>query len=370
MRFAWAGVLLLAGSAGVYGASRPAYEPPEEKNERILALVERYREQIELYARGDAERALASTATFESHTLTTSRKHGLEQLDRAERHLFDEFTVHGRPVLLPLAAFHRDLMLQHFAAHRWGLAQRAEMEIERLLAAFGGGAESVERRRLAASAFASFAADLIAVPAPHRAQEMLVRALLLAPDHTGASLTLGVLLQQDYRLPLAALRFDRALGFAPDDRETQLRRALLRATLEGPERAAEALERLGAPPADDWIAVVAVQEQARARLAAGDHAGAAETLAMAAPRFPSEPSLSVALAFAERRAGRRSAADAALESALTPAPSTVVSARRRFAEVPIARLAEDREAFAAAVSAGLGDLAKRILTAPAAEGAP
>lgn len=370
MRLAVAGALLFIGSPGVRGASQPAYEPPEEKNERILALVERYREQIELYARGDATRALASTATFEAQTLAGSRKHGLEQLDRAESHLFDEFTVHGRPVLLPLAAFHRDLMLQHFSAHRWSLAQRAELAVERLLAAFGGGADSLERRRLAASAFASFAADLIAVPAPHRSQEMLLRALLLAPDHTGASLTLGVLLQQDFRLPLAALRFDRALGFAPDDRETQLRRALLRATLQGPEQAAEALERLGAPPADDWIAVVAVQEQARARLAAGDYAGAAETLAAATGRFRSEPSLSVALAFAELRAGRRSAADAALETALTPASSTVVSARRRFAEVPIARLAADRETFAAAAAAGLGDLAKRILTAPAAEVAP
>lgn len=346
----------------------PAYTPPQEGNDHVLALVEQYREQVARYANGDVEAAFAATELFEARTLAGDRKHGVELLDRAEEFLYDEFILHGRALLLPLAAFHRDLMLRHFAAHRWALAQRAQFQAEHLLAAFGGKARGVERRRLGASAFMAFAADMIeGVPNAHQPQELLLRSLLLAPDHVGANIVLGVLLQQDARLPIAALRFDRALGFAPDDREARLRRAVLRATLESFERAEPELQALAETPADDWIAVVAAQEIVRDRLASDRYDDAAALSTAALERFPDEPSFAVTRAFAERRRGNRAEAGAALDAALIPRASTETSARRRYEQVPLGRLAADREAFAQEAAVQRPRLAEAIAYAPGTE---
>ncbi len=371
-RIAFAALLVAATpSPGAQRSAVPSYTPPDESNDRVLALVEQYRPQVRRWATGEREPALAAIEQLEARTLASDRKHGVELLDRAESYLYDEFTLHGRAILLPLAILHRDLMLHHFAARRWALAQRAQQETERLLAAFGGHAKGPERRRLGASAFISFAADMIeGVPNAHQPQELLLRALLLAPDHVGANLVLGVLLQQDARLPIAAIRFDRALALAREDREARMRRALIRATLEGFERAEPELAALGAPPADDWIAVIGEQEILRDRLARARYDEAAELAGAAWSRFPDEPSFAVARAFAERRRGDRAAAGAALDAALAPRASTEASARRRYEEIPLGRLAADRAALAEEAEAQLPRLAEAIATAPGLERQP
>jgi tetratricopeptide (TPR) repeat protein len=214
-------------------------------------------------------------------------------------------------------------------------------------------AKTEDERRLTATAYGGFAADLLTVPAPARAADMLSLGLLLVPDDVDANIALAVLLLRDRKPAAAAIRLDRVLGAHPDNREARLRRALMRAGFSADGRAAHDLESLSSTGETDWIALVAVQERTRRLLATGNYEKAIAYLNQIVPRFPSESSLRVALAFAAARSGKRSAAQEAVESALAAKAPPGEAARRRFGELPI-RLLSPKTAVAEAAADARG----------------
>ena len=248
----------------------------------------------------------------------------------------------------------------HFAQRRYGLTQRALVVASGLLAKMARAAQSESERRLTAAAYAGFAADLLTVPAPTRAAEMLTRGLLLAPDDIDGNLALSVLLLRDRRPAAAAARLDRVLGAHPENREARLRRALMRDGVSADGRAARELDKLATQGEIDWIALVAAQERVRRLLVAGDYDKSIAFLDRVLERFPADSSLRVARAFAAARSNRRAEANLAVQAALEAEGTPGEGARRRFGELPIHLLRPQATLAEAAAQTRLSNLAAAI----------
>ncbi len=353
-------------------------EVDEVPDPHVAALSESYRELFATLAQGDRTTALARTAAFETRTLAADPDRAIEWLSQADRLLLDEYVLARPQCALPLALFYQRLALAHAAEQRYSLSQRALHVADGLYGQMALAARSAGERRLTAAAYAGLAADLLTLPAPVRAAEMLGRGLLLMPDDADSGVALAVLLLRDRQPAAAAERFDRVLRSHPDNREARLRRALMRAGLAAESRTARELEALATGKEDDWIALIATQECARRLLASGDYDRAIAFLKQSLDRFPSDSALRVALAFAAARSGRRAEAQSAVESALAVATAPGESARRRFGELPYrlltheAALAEEAAdertpILAAAISSAAGPSALTPGSAPGGE---
>ncbi len=333
---------------------------PEPLDPRVQVLSDRYREIFATLALADRTTALERAITLETQALAANPKKAIEWLSQADRVLLDEFVLVEPRCALPLAIFYQRLVLAHAAKMRHALTQRAERVAEKLFDEMSLAAHTADERHLTATAYAGFAAELLTLPAPSRAAEMLSRGLLLVPDDVDANLALAVLLLRDRRPAAAAVRLDRVIGAHPENREAQLRRALLRAGFSADGRAARELETLAAAKETDWVTLIAVQERARRFLVAGKYEQAIAFLNGACERFPSESSLRVALAFAAARSGRRTEAQSAIDTAMAVEVTHGESARRRFGELPIRLLLPNVARAEAAAAARTANLAAAV----------
>jgi hypothetical protein len=346
----------------------PAELPPE-----VQELSVRYRDIFTALAAGKRAEAVEQAAALEAQTFAATPGKALEWLSMADGALVGAYLQARPDCALPLALFYQRLMLAHSAHRRFGLIHRAVVVASGIFAQMARVADSEGERRLTAAAHAGFAADLLTVPAPGRAAEMLTRGLLLTPDDTDANIALAVLLLRDRRQPAAETRLDRVLAAHPDHREARLRRALLRDGFSANGRAARELEKLATGGEIDWIALVAAQERVRRFLVAGDYDKSIAFLARVLERFPGDSSLRVALAFASARSSRRAEANLAVQGALEVRVAPGEGARRRFAELPIRLLRPQASLAEAAGEARLANLGAAIAgNAPAtpASGAP
>lgn len=312
----------------------------EARETRLLA--ETIAEDWRRYASGDREGAVAAHQALESATVEADRRRGMGRIQSAEQPLLDDLAGRDHASLLPLALFYRDLLRSHLAAGRIGLARRAESIAEQMLVHLANGAADDAERRLAATALESVAAELIEIGAPRRAAELIQRSADLIPGRASVWVALATLLEQAGDLERADAALDRALAIAPADREARLRRSRL-AGLGGSEaRAAKGYDQLLAEPVADWVGVVAAQERVRQLLDLGDFAGAARRLAPLVERWPHEPSLWVALAYASERAGDRTTSRRAVERATEADRAFAVAPRKLYAEPPRLALAAGR----------------------------
>lgn len=324
------------------GAQEPRSVSRAAEARETRRLAETIAADWRRYASGDREGAVAAHQALESEIVEADRRRGMGRIQSAEQPLLDDLAGRDHASLLPLALFYRDLLRSHLAAGRVGLARRAESVAEQILVHLADGAADDAERRLAATALESVAAELIEIGAPRRAAELIQRSAELVPGRASVWVALATLREQAGDLERADAALDRALAIAPTDREARLRRSRL-AGLGGSEaRAAKGYDQILAEPEADWIGVVAAQERVRQLLDLGEFAGAARRLAPLVERWPREPSLWVALAYASERAGDRATSRRAVERAAEADRAFAVAPRKLYAEPPRLALAAGR----------------------------
>ncbi len=334
---------------------RPALEARRQRlvAEGILASWRRY-------AGGDRESAVAAHQALEAAVVDADQRQGMGRIELAEKPLLDRVAQRSHASLLPLALFYRDLLRSHLGSGRIGLARRAEAIAEGLLIRLAAGAADAAERRLAATALESVALELIEIGAPSRAAELVRRSAELIPDRASVWVALATLHERAAELDRAAGAIDRALAIAPADREARLRNARLKDLRGERRRAAADLDRLIAEPVADWVGVVAAQERTRQLLDQGEFTSAARRLEPLVARWPAEPSLWVALAYAAERADDRATSRAAVERAAAADRAFAVAPRKLYAEPPRLALAAGRAEVETAGLLGLDALAAAL----------
>lgn len=373
---AWGPAAAVAADAPAAGAERPpasqvfTLPEPIELPPPARELAERYREVFRTLASGDRNDAVGRAAALEAQTLAANPGKALEWLDLADGSLLGAYLQARPDCALPLIVFYQRLVLAHAAKGRYRLVPRALHVADRLLEQMTLTARTQAERRLTADAYSGFAADLLTVPAPTRAAEMLAVGLELAPDDFDGNLALAILLLRDRRPNDAESRLDRVLKAQPGNREARLRRALMRSGFSADGRTGQELEKLATDGEKDWIALVAAQERVRRLLATGDYDRSTAFLNRVLDRFPGDSSLRVALAFAAARSSRRAEAYVAAKSALTTQATAGEGARRIFAELPIRLLRQQAARASAAADSRTASLATALASAPLAPLAP
>ena len=358
------------------GERAPAVSPIELPEPIVLSpqareLSERYRTVFQTLASGDRATAVRNAAALETQAFASNPRKAIEWLSQADGVLLDTYLQVKPDCALPLVLFYQRLVLAHSAHRSFPLIQRALRVADGIFDRMSRAAKTREERRLTADAYSGFAADLLTVPAPARAADMIGRGLDLAPGDADATVALSILLLRDRRTDAAEARLDQVLSAQPGNREARLRRALLRRGFSADGRTGHELEKLATVGENDWISLVAAQEQVRRLLATAKFNNAIAFLDRVLERFPEDSSLRVALAFATARSGRRAEAYVAAQSAMAAKASTGEGARRIFAELPI-RLLRDQAARAAATAdARIASLSAAIAgTTPAAPASP
>jgi len=339
---AWIDLLRATATAEESSAAAPAPIAPLADREDLARYRAAYRDAFARWAAGDQEGGVSALATFEAGALASDKKRAMGWLEQADRPLTAALAAARPAAALPLALFYGELFRAHLGGGHVGLARRAEMRAADLLGRYATAAADEGQRALAAAAFEGMAADLLAAEAPQRAADLLERATSLAPGRVEDWVALGTLYEQARRLDTAAIALDRALDLDPKQREARLRRARIEILRQNPRRAAEMLDTLAAEPVADWIGVVAVQERARLLLAAGELPRAVALLEGAARRFPTEPSLALALSYAYERSGRRADARVAAERAIAGGAGFGAAPRKRYALPPTETLSAGR----------------------------
>lgn len=308
------------------------------------------------YAGGEREVAVAARQALEASVLDADRLRGMGTIELAERPLLEQVARRNHQALLPLALFYRDLLRSHLAAGHIGLARRAEAVAEGLLLQLAAGAADDAERRLAATALETIASELLEIGAPGRAAELVQRSAELIPGRPSVWVALATMQERAGDLDRAAAGIARALAISPSHREARLRDARLRDLRGERRRSAAALDRLIAEPVADWIGVVAAQERTRQLLDQEEFAAAAALLRPLVERWPTEPSLWVALAYAAERAGDRTTSRSAVERAAAADRAFAVAPRKLYAEPPRLILAAGRAEVETAGLLGLDAL--------------
>lgn len=364
-----------AGDEPGNGGERPPAASPFFLPERIelppeaQELAARYREVFRTLADGDRNDAVGRAATLEAEALAANPGNAIEVLTLADGSLLASYLQAQPNCALPLVVFYQRLVLAHATQGRYRLVPRALHVADQLLEQMTLAASTPAERRLTADAYTGFAADLLTVPAPTRAAEILARGLELAPDDFDGNVALAILLLRDRRSHDAESRLDRVLKAQPGNREARLRRALMRSGFSADSRTGQELERLATQGENDWIGLVAAQERLRRLLATGDYEQSTAFLNRVLERYPGDSSLRVALAFAAARSGRRAEAHLAAKSALANQATAGEGARRVFAELPIRLLRQQAARACAAADTRTSSLAAALASAPEATSA-
>ncbi|MEO7793515.1 MAG: hypothetical protein ABIV06_01980 [Thermoanaerobaculia bacterium] len=365
-----AATLPASSAGGAVGVSErppviPQFAMPEpiELSPQALELQKGYRDIFHTFVTGDRSEAVGRAAALETQALAANPGKALEWLSQADGGLLGTYLQAEPDCALPLVQFYQRLVLTHASRRSYQLLHRALHVADGLFEQMTLDANSQTARLLTADAYSGFAADLLGVPAPTRALEMLGRGVVLAPDDDDANIALAVLLLRDRRANDAQERLDHVLDRHPANREARLRRVLMRSGVSADGRAAQELEKLALSGDSDWIALVAAQERVRRQLAADDWNKSIAFLNRALERFPGDSSLRVALAFATARANRRAEAYLSAQSALNVRPSRGEGARRIFAELPIRLLREQAARATAAADQRLPRLAAALSSA-------
>ncbi len=374
--------LAAAGASGsdgaIGGADRPPIVPqftlpePTELAPQAQELSRRYREIFEALAAtgggdggdrsepGHRAEIVGRAAALESQALAAHPGKAIEWLSQADGVLLGAYLKAEPECALPLVHFYQRLALVHTARRSYPLIRRAMHVADGLFEQMTLEASSKAERRLTADAYAGFAAELLTIPAPARAAEMLGRGVALAPEDNDAHIALAILLLRDRRPNEAESVLDHVLKLHPANREARLRRALMRSGFSADGRAGAELDKLATGGENDWISLVAAQERVRRLLATGDYDKSIAFLHRVLERFPGDSSLRVALAFASARGGRRAEAYLAGQSALAAKADRGEGARRIFAELPTRLLREQATRAGAASEERMPKLAAAI----------
>jgi len=327
-------------AAAVAAASPPAAVDGSEREigELTAALRAIYLEG----ARGQAAAAAHHLYELESQVAAADRKHDLTPLDHATARIVRgiERGVRGESgdpgALLVLALFHQgvanlesDLRQPVLAQRNWALAL---LFLQRM----GKISPRADDRRLAAAALAGLALRHLERSSPQPAAMLLEKALAVSGDQPQLLIALAVVRTQQGDARQARALLDRALARTPGNREALLRRALADAAAGARESAERDLRRLSEGSEKDWLTILAYQERARLTLERERYDDASALLVRALARFPDDPTLALALAYARRSQGRRAEAgelaERALAAASSPGAAVAAAPRTRYLE--------------------------------------
>lgn len=325
-----------------------------------------YRGALEVLAGGStagaAEALLAASLTAEADPGSSAAR----AAQRERMDLLAELAGHDADALLPVAVLHLHLFNIHGARREYVAIAGHAVLVERAARLYaeraGGGGAAV-----AADMLTLLGAGLVSSGLRADARRILGTALELAPEQPEALLVLAADRERDGAYGEAVELLRRLVAVRPEWLEPRVRLAVNLARTGAADEAAERFSALCEDAAGGWAAVLACQELARLRLAAGEPAAAARILAAAVGRFPDSERLRLALAYAVDRGGDPAAARSRIEElAARPAAGTETPRRRYNRGTdpdPIVELSARLQARAAGGTAAL----RAVLEAMAGE---
>ena len=323
---------------------------------------------LRVLAAGDRSRAMQAVIAIEIGESGGSATRDAERLQRTAQSLAVRMAELNGESLVPVMVMRHDLVQEY--------RQRGNALLSLVagnLAMAGADlyvdvTRTSESRTLAGGLVASLAGDAQQGGSLQTAKQLFERALLLDQSSAAAMLGLGAHWELLGRYDLAAASFSRLRGDRPEDVEGALRLGVNLVRLKRFAHGIPLLRKCMDGPVDEWIAVVAAEELARALVATGKLGQATEVLERSIQRFPGEASLRVQLAFVLDTANNPIAARAAIENMGAPSGAARVSPRLRYCRWPSDALGAVRADLARA-AAERGEALAQVLTAFAVEGA-
>jgi tetratricopeptide (TPR) repeat protein len=305
--------------------SRPAGHESPARFRRKKARAA-YLDALSALAAGDEVGARRRLSALEKSAMTEDV---LRALRRVEDGVAAEVAGHNPRGLLPIALLHQQMVRRYVARREFVLAAYARaIAADRARqigdADIGGG--------LAEALLVSLASDLSRTASASLSREFLEQALVFDSEYRPALLALGASFERAAEYGKAANVFEQLVESDPGDEEGWLRLAINLAR-SGRERAAfESFNRLISGHPDDWIAILAAQEQARLMVRNNAPEEALEVLEKAILRYPNDQRLRVYRAWVLDASGRPLDAVATLVE--IPPAEHEESPRLRYGEWP------------------------------------
>lgn len=269
--------------------------------------------------------------------------------------------------LVPLIRLHLELYLDHLERGDYLLATHSRRMMEVLLHLYVESSFSSQADAIAASALVGLGQRLLNVGNLVEARVIFDRALEHRRGHAAALLGRVSIDETLGEFESAARHLRTLVEHHPNHAEAWFRLAVNLQRIESrrPEEAQEIYRRLvNRDDVEEWIAVLAYEELARALAADRDIPGAVSLLQRGLERFPEQSRLYIYLAALHDRAGRlREGREvlATLERRMaTGGIHTTDSPRFRYGEWPEHAFEESQRHFADIVSARLPRLAEAL----------
>ncbi len=189
----------VAGSERPAAAPLPAPEPVVLSARGAGALRPLSRHLHRCSPPAVAPRRSERAAALEAQAFAATPGKAIEWLSMADGVLLSAYLQARPDCALPLGALLPAPGARAFRAAAIRVDPPRAARRHGLFEQMARAATAKAERRLTAAAYAGFAADLLTMPAPARAAEMLSRGLLLVPDDIDANIALSILLLRDRR---------------------------------------------------------------------------------------------------------------------------------------------------------------------------
>lgn len=298
----WPRLLRLATATAPPPPAPPPVAASREISERYLRVLLALAEGAEL---GEVARRLAAMEA----PLVERDALELERLYASEERVVRRLAQLEPAGLIPVVALHGRAYAEHYAAGRFPLASHSRRLAAAAAAAAADALPSPDDRRLTAAAMCGLAETVERHRMSLAAQELLERALELAPDLEPARLLLAISYERTARFEDAEHHLRLLLSANSANVEARLRLAVL-ALRAGQHATAERDARtVVSERVPDWQLSLAYQVLARALAAGGRYPELVRELRPAVRRLPADPVLTLLLAYALDRTGAKHEAE-------------------------------------------------------------
>ncbi|HXU45922.1 MAG TPA: tetratricopeptide repeat protein [Thermoanaerobaculia bacterium] len=351
--------VLLAGYCLIGG------RPARAQGTDPAVLESGYRRVVELWASGDAARAVDELVRFESAAISDQDPGTRERLHKAEQRVISEVAGADLESLVPLSLLHQE-GYRYYAEHGGkGAAQVATHD--RSLAQ---DLALLYRQHVGTEAAAELASHLVTrlaslVTDSLQAARLFELAKEFDPRNAPASLGLATVFEKNGNYVDAADALRRVLELEPKNPEGRLRLALCLSRMDKTSEARKLLTDLVAAPAVAWIGLLATEELARLELDDQKPERAEKVLRAGLGRYPTSARLVVELAAALDGKGAFQEARSVLERLPEIAAEPQEDSRYRYNRLSEELFAEADQAVAAAGRDRLPVLARSLVPPPA-----
>jgi Flp pilus assembly protein TadD len=351
-------------AAGEGGREDPADEQRAEgrkgrlRRGEVAEFERSYRAALLSLSAGDLGGARTALAVLENSLLDRPQPIPLEEVADLEIRVLRRIGKDDPEALLPILDLYGESYRESVRQRAFQRSTHARQLLLSLADYYGNRSKSPEGKKAMSRFLVAFAAELARGQEPGGASAWAwKRTLDIDPDDEIALLCLAIDAEKRgaYREALPFL--DRLRASHPESREGTLRLATVQSRLGNDRRARELFASLAGPAATDWIADLALQEIARLQLAAGKVQEAEKGLKAAVARFPGDEKLTLMLASALDRQGRKAEARDLLAS-FKPAAPTAQGARLRYSDLPEEALRKAHEEFSRVARPQLASLTK------------